>query len=323
MLVPLVAGVALYGWLWSGWAAAFRTEVAGWLPGRTVTVSGFPYRIEATADTPQLSGGSIVVFTASAARAIVNRGPWQPDLTVISSDAPRFSVAVGGVGAATAMRADIAGKTALSSIHVEAGRVARLSTVIEAASGRLGILTPALTADALEVHLREVPGRLPEPWSATLPGRGQAVISAERLRIGGGDALTLAADFAVTGAARLTDFARWADGGTIELRALSLSDAHGEVAGVAATLVPIGRTGMRIAGTITTICPEAVVAAFDGTPPPRALRLRQPLRLAFEATMKAGTDRTMTARLAGDLDNLATRARRGQEPPCPVIRGAR
>ncbi len=316
-LVPLILGLGLYWYLWSGWATAFKAEVAAWLPGSAIEVSGFPYRIEGSAANPHLDRPGPVSITASAAQAIVNRGPWQPDLTVVRTVGPRLTVAVGGKDARTAMRADVAGLTALTSINTSGGRIARLSTVIEAARGRIGIITPMLGADTLEVHLREVAGRLPEPWSPTLPAHGQAVISAERLRIGGGDALTLASDMAITGSARLTDFARWADGGTVEVRLLTLSDAHGEIVAVRATLVPVGLVSVRMAGTIDTICPEAVVAAFLNQPAPKALRLRLPVRLSFDA-VAGGIAHVNVTGVPGDL---ATRARRTQLPACPVLRG--
>lgn len=317
-LVPLIAAVGLYWLLWSGWARELKTEVAAWLPGSSVGVGGFPYRIEADVDAPKLTWGRGVVITANAAAARINRGPWQPDLTVISTTQPRFTAAAGGP--ASPLRVDAAGLSALSSVHITDGKLARLSTVIEAVRAHIGLLTPSISADSLQVHVREVPGRTNEAWSATLPERGQAVLSAERLRIGTrdhwGDALTLAANIAVTGKTRLTDYARWADGGTIEVRSLVLSDAHGEVARGAATLVPDG-AGVRLAGTIDTVCPEAVVAAFDGSASTHALRLRAPVRLTLEAAIGA----VRTVRVTGLPADLAARARLAQLPPCPVLRG--
>ena len=318
-LVPLAVGIATYWWLWQGWARDFRAEVERWVPGQAVAVSGFPYRIEAAVAQPALGRDDTIAIAARSSAAIANRGPWQPDLTVVRLVGPRLAVAVGGIAAATAMRADLAGKSALTSINVQRGAVVRLSTVVEAAAGRLGVLTPPLSADRLEVHLREVSGRLPEPWSPALPGRGQAVLAGERLRIGGGDALTLASDIAVTGRGRLTDFIGWADGGTIEVRSLTLADAHGEVARLAATLVPVGLKGVRMAGTIETVCPEAVVAAFQHVTAPPVRRLRAPVRLAFEALAGPGG----TAALRGVPGDLAARARRAQLPDCPVLRGVR
>lgn len=317
MLVPLVAAVLVYWLLWSGWADAFRNRVTAWLPGSEIAVSGFPYRIETSVGQPRLQGSDTVAYSLSASRAIINQGPWQPELTVVRTTAPRASIAVGGTRAATAMRVDLGGISALTSINVAGGRLVRLSTVIEAARGRIGVITPPLAADTLEIHLREVAGRLPEPWSPTLPGQGQAVISAERLRIGGGDALTLKSDMAITGAARLTGFARWASGGTVELRTLTLADAHGDVATVKATLAPVGLTGVRMTGTISTVCPEAVVAAFTAGPAPKALRLRAPLQLAFDASAGPAAFVNVT----GVPNDLASRPRRAREAACPVIRG--
>ena len=309
-LVPLIVAVGVYHLLWQGWARDFDAVVRGWLPATPFEVTGFPYRLEAAVSHPELKGGMVVRLFASAAQARINRGPWQADLTLVSTDYPRFSAIVGpGIGAS------FSGKSALTSIKVENARLVRMSTIVEAAKARLGFSPVAIAADSLELHLRE---RLPEamaPEMATPPPRGQMVISGQRVRFDGGDALTLAADMAVTGRDRLTDFDRWATTGTIELTRASLSDAHGEIAGITATVVPIGRRALRFAGTIDTICPANVAAAFEGRRGVAEKRLRTPLRLAFE-----GEPGTM--RLAALPDDLAQRAVRGQLPPCPVLRGA-
>lgn len=314
-LVPLVAAGLGYWYVWSGWADQFRQTVAAWLPGQSVSVGGFPYRIEASIDQPHLRLPGVVRVEATAARALVNRGPWQPDLNVVRAEQPRFLVAVDAQGQRTALQARAEGKSALTSIHLFEGRLARLSTVIEAAKVRLGFLPAPLTADTLEVHLREVPGRLPEPWSPKLPARGQMMVRGERVRIAGGDALTLAADIAVTGRARLSDYVAWADGGTIEVGRLTLSDAHGTIATLGATMVPAGRTGVRFAGTIDTVCPSTVAAAFAGAAQGGEQRLREPVRLAAEGSV----DAVGAVRVSGMPADLAMRARRAQLPPCPRL----
>jgi len=308
-LVPLAIGIAAYFWLWSGWAQQFEAAITPWLPGTQVSVGGFPYRLEAEVAAPKLAGGDIVKLTASAARARINRGPWQPDLTVISTEAPRFSAIVGpGIGAS------LTGKTAMTSVKLFDGKLARLSTVVEAARARLGFSPAEIAADSLEVHVRE---RLPEagsPTSPTGPVRGQLVVAGQRLRFDKGDALTFAADLLATGPARLDAYDRWATSGTIEVTALTLADAHGEVAKVIATIVPVGRRTLRFAGTIDTICPQGVAAAFADLPPPAEKRLRAPVRLSFAGDAGA----VVLARLPADL---ALRPVRAQMPACPVLRG--
>lgn len=308
-LVPLVVAVGLYNLMWQGWARDFDALLRGWLPGSPFEVAGFPYRLEAEIANPALTGGDIVKLFAGASRVRVNRGPWQPELTIIGADYPRFSAIVGpGIGAS------FSGKSAMTSIKVVDGRLIRLSTVIEAANARLGFTPVKIAADGLELHLRErVPGAA-APESATPPPRGQLVISGQRIRFDAGDALTMAADMTVTGPTRLTAYDRWATTGTIELSNFTLADAHGEVARVTATIVPIGHTALRFSGTIETICPASVAAAFDGLPAPAEKRLRAPLRLAFEGQPGA-------MRLTGVPSDLALRATRGQLPPCPVLRG--
>ncbi len=307
-LLPLLAGIALYWWLWSGWAAEFRGLLHAWLPDATLDIGGFPYRMEANVASPHLTGGDAVRLDASADLARINRGPWQPELTVIAADMPVFSAAV-----SPGLSVRFAGKTAVSSVHVMDGRLARLSTVIEAATARLGFTGLQIAADTLELHLRERRDAAAPAASPTAPPRGQLVIAGTRLRMGSGDALTLAADLLVTGPGRLTGYDAWAKTGTIELTALSLADAHGAVAVVKATLVPVERSGLRVSGTVQTICPASVAAAFAGMPPPVEQRLRIPVRLAFEGMAGGLTLSELPA-------DLATRPVRGQEPDCPVLR---
>jgi hypothetical protein len=310
-LVPLALAIGLYWLVWSGWAKDFGAAVESAVPAADVAVTGFPYRLETALVAPQWTAGEGVRIVASADRALVNRGPWKPELTVIRADYPKVSAIVGpGFGAS------FTGKAALTSLRIIDGRLARLSIVIEAAKARLGFTPAAITADGLELHLRE---RIPASESrdsATLPPRGQLVVKGQRLRFDNGDALTVAADMTANGAGRLTDFDRWAQDGTIEVKSLTLADAHGYVATVAATLVPMGRKGLRFAGTVETVCPANVVAAFAGEAAVAEMRLRVPVRLAFDGVAGA-------IRLSEVPDDLAMRARRGQDPACPVLRGPR
>jgi hypothetical protein len=308
-LVPLIVAVGLYYALWQGWARDFDALVRGWLPATPFEVTGFPYRLEAEVGHPEVKGGDVVRLFASAARARINRGPWQEKLTLVGADYPRFSAIVGpGIGAS------FSGKSALTSINVVGGRLVRLSSVIEAANARLGFSPVRIAADSLELHLRERQPGSESTEGATPPPRGQLVVSGQRVRFDGGDALTVAADMSVTGPARLTDYDRWVTTGTIELTRVSLADAHGEVLGISGTIVPLGRRALRFAGTIETVCPASVSAAFDGRAAPVEKRLRAPLRLAFEGEPGA-------MRLAPLPVDLGQRAIRGQQPPCPRLRG--
>ena len=310
-MVPLVVAVGLYGLLWSGWAQEFRETIATWLPAAQIEISGFPYRLEADVPNPALAGGTTVKLSATASRVRINRGPWQPELTVVAAENPAFRAIVGPL-----LSAGITGKSALTSIHVVAGRLLRFSSVVEAARLRFGMTAMPIAADSLELHLRETAPGLAAPTSATPPVRGQLIVNGQRLRLGNGDALTLAAEIAVTGAARLTNYDGWAGTGTAEIVRLTLADASGEIASASATLVPQGRIGLRYAGTVETVCPLAVAAVFAGGAAPPEKRLRLPLRLAFEGS--AGT-----VKLSGIPDNLAARPTRAQLPACPVMRGQR
>jgi hypothetical protein len=307
-ILPLLAGIGVYWYLWSGWARGFEAAIQPWLPGVPISATGFPYRLETEVENPSIHRDGTVKLSVSASRMRINRGPWRPELTVVQAIGPRFSAVV-----SEAVSANVGGREAQVSIKVENERLARLSAAISAAEARLGFLTLPLTADSLELHLRE---RDPAAAgnSPAGPPRGQFVVSGERFRIGGGDALTLAADTTITGPARLTDYDNWAASGTLELTSLTLADAHGEVASARATLVPRGRLGLRFAGTVTTVCPANVAAAFAGNPAPAEKRLRMPVRLAFSGVPGA-------VLLEGMPPDLATRPVKAQMPPCPAIRG--
>ena len=310
-LVPLVAAIAIYWLFWSSWARDFGDELGRVLPAKGVAVTGFPYRLEARVVAPDWRAGDAVQVTASADSALVNRGPWATELTVIRAEYPRFAAIVGpGFGAS------FSGKTASTSVRIIDGKLARVSSIIEAAKVSVGFLPTAITADTLELHLRVRVPAAASAASATPPPRGQLVVRGERARLDGGDALTIMANMTANGPVRLIDFDRWAEAGTIEISKLTLGDAHGTVASVAATLVPVGRKALRFAGTIETVCPATLVAAWSGVAAPKELRLRVPVRLAFDGVAGA-------VRLAGVPGDLAGRARRGQDPACPVVRGRR
>lgn len=307
-ILPLIAGIGIYWFLWSGWARGFEAALQPWLPGVPVKATGFPYRLEAEVEAPSVTRDGTVKLTASATRMRINRGPWRPELTIIQAIGPRFAAVVSPL-----VSASVNGREGQVSIKVEDGRLARLSAVVNAAEARLGFVPVPLRADSLELHLRERDAK-PAAASPAPPPRGQFVVSGERFRIGGGDALTLAANTTITGPARLTDYDTWATSGTLEVTSLTLADAHGEVASAQATVVPRGRLGLRFAGTITTVCPASVAAAFAGAPAPSEKRLRMPVRLAFSGVPGA-------VLLEGVPADLATRPVKAQMAPCPVIRG--
>lgn len=317
-LVPLVVGIGIYWSLWTGWAGDFKAALTPWLPGATIEITGFPYRLEANVTDPRITAGDTVKLGATAQAIRLNRGPWRPELTVVEARQPRFSAIVGPALAST-----IAGKAAQISIKVEnatengvsAPRLSRLSAVIESATARLGVTSATITADTLELHLRErIPGPSAPTTAPTGPPRGQLVITGKATRFAAGDPLALAADITATGAARLLAYDAWATTGTLEITGLTLSDANGEIASARATLTPVGRTGIRFAGTVSTVCPASIAAALQALPPVSELRLRAPVTLAFEGVAGA-------VRVTGIPANIATRPTRGQLPPCPMVRG--
>ena len=319
-IVPLVLGGLVYWHFWSGWRDTLRADLAAVVPGVPVVIGGFPYRLEAEVARPHYQLGGIhdedrgpedgpVGFVATADRALVNRNPWQRDLTIVRAEHIRSFVAgiKGLVGADVFGSAD----TSVSSVHLGPAGIARLSTVFTGLHATTGLFAAPVAADHFEVHLRETRARSNEAWSATPPQQAQVVLSGTGVRFGQGAPLTLDLDAGVTATSRLRDFAGWAAGGTVEIRSATLADASGEVARLAATVVPVGGT-LRLTGTVTTVCPATVRAAVDGGVAAPESRRRNPVRLAFGGTPGF----FVLAPMPPD----APTAVRGQLPPCPRLR---
>ncbi len=306
-VVPLLLGGLIYWHFWTGWRDTLRADLAQELPGAAVTIGGFPYRLEADVAAPHFALDGPVRLDLSAARARANRNPWQRDLTVVRTERPVAAVAVTGLGGATAR---LEAATSVSSVHLGASGIARLSTVFTALRAATGLFAAPVAADDFEVHLRETRARSNEAWSATPPQQAEVVLEGTRVRFGAGAPLTLAVEAGITATAPLRDLAGWAAGGTVEIHSAVLSDASGEVARLVASAVPAGG-GLRVSGTVTTVCPAAVGAAVAGTAAPVEARLRNPVRLAFGGVPGAFT---LAALPAG-----APTAVRGQLPPCPRL----
>ncbi len=306
--VPLIIGGLVYWHFWSGWRDTLRADLAAVLPTKTVTIGGFPYRLEADVASPRYTLGGPLRLTLDAVRAKANRNPWQRDLTVVRTESPAVSAAINGLAGAV-VHATAA--TGVTSVRVGAAGIARLSTVLTGFTATTALFAAPITATMFEVHLRETRARSNEAWSATPPQQAQVVLSGTGVRFGGGASLTFALDAGITATARLRNFAGWSQGGTVEIREATLRDATGEVARLTASIVPVGGT-LRMTGTVTTVCPAAVAAAVDGTVAPRESRRRTPVRLALN-----GTPGFFVLAL---VPNDTSTAVHGQSPPCPRLR---
>ncbi len=305
-LLPLLLGLAAYGMAWRGWAEGFEGTLARWFPGRSAVATGFPYRLEAELTGVERRHDGAVRLGVRADRLRLNRGPWRPELTVFQGQGVALDAALGPLAAR------VAAASGNASLKLAGNRLDRLSLVLPGARGNAGF-GPDFTAASLELHGRErTPGAAADP--AQPQPRGQLVIGATGLRLGTGAALALEADLVVRGHGRLTDYTAWAGDGVIDMAA-TVRDASGEVLKLDASIVPLG-TALRLAGTITTVCPLAVQALLAGTPAPAEWRLRAPVRLALESALPAGG----AVALSGIPADLATRARRRQMPACPALR---
>ena len=70
-LIPLAAGIAIWGWLWQGHEARLKADLAQVLPtGTKLETGGFPYRLEARIEPADILFDD-VALSASAKAAVV------------------------------------------------------------------------------------------------------------------------------------------------------------------------------------------------------------------------------------------------------------
>ena len=311
-LIPLAIGLAAYWFYWSGERDAFRAQLATVFGADTsMTLGGFPYRLEATVGPIFLRhDGSETFGQVSAEQIVLNRQPWRRQLTIASMRQPRIQLTVPPIGGA---RLDVEAATSLSSLRRDGERIARLSNVFQDARIWLAILPVPVHAKSFEAHLRETPSDPPAigTRAPTPPEQAQVVLSGAEVRIGEGDPLTLAAEIGVTDERALASVADWRRGGTVEIKRLTLRDDKTSYVDLNATLAALPNGRLTLSGTIETICPQALRAAFFGRPAPTELRARRPVRFGIRGEI---------GRLELVEPDLSRVPVRSQEPPCPVLR---
>jgi len=313
-LVPLAAGILVWFILWGGHRDRLVADMQQLLPaGTEIATSGFPYRLVANVKPLDIGRDDVAVSSRlQAAEISVNRQPWQPNRHVMNLST---SVAQLAIKPFPGARVRIAADKAQASLRLEDGRIARLSAVWEMPEITTGLLPVPITATSFEAHFRETPGNGGSGASPRLPTQDQLVMAGTALRLGGGDPLKLSLDSEITARGPVRSFATWGDGGTVEIRSLTLADATGEVVRMQATVVPGGSGALRIAGTIETVCPANVRAAIAGLPPVSEKRARKAVLLPFEGSLPGNI-----AIPAADPDRPPPPVR-GQEPACPRLRG--
>ncbi|MFN7176941.1 MAG: 1-acyl-sn-glycerol-3-phosphate acyltransferase [Thermaurantiacus sp.] len=312
-LVPLVAfGI---GWwlVWDGYRDRLVAEVSGLVPeGTRIESGGWPYRLAVRVSPVAADRQDVALVTALEASAItVHQVPWQPNRMVLNLDGPRGSARLTPLsGAFVRVRAP----SAQASLRREGGRILRLSSVWERAEIESGLVAAPVRAEAFEAHLRETPANLPSGTAPRGPTQASFVLRGRDMRFAGGDPLVVIVEADVTASRPVASLAGWVEDGTVELGRVTISDHHGEVARLEATLVPDGRGGLTIAGTVETVCPASVRAALAAAAPVSELRARRPVTLPLSGTLPGGV---MVP--AADPGRPPPPVR-GQEPPCPRLR---
>jgi hypothetical protein len=314
-LIPLGVGILVWAFLWRGYEAAFEADLAKLLPpGTAIEASGFPYRLEASvAPFDVTHHDSALALVGKAAEVTVNRVPWQRDRQVVNL---RDSVLEARLKPLQGAVARIESGVAQASLRTDDARIARLSIVWQKPQIQTGLFATPAVAEQLELHLRETPskGKAPKTAGPLLPTQAQIVLAGTNMRFGSGAPLALALNADLTAAVPITSLAGWTQGGTAEIRSITLSDATGEVARLTATVVPDGDGALRVAGTIETVCPMSVRAMVGGTAPVAELRTRKPERIAFSGILPGG----ITAEPRDPAK--PSPPVRGQEPACPRLR---
>ncbi|MFC3711653.1 hypothetical protein ACFOMD_03665 [Sphingoaurantiacus capsulatus] len=311
-LIPLAVGLGAYWWYWDGERAIFEQALTGVL-AEPAAVGGFPYRLEAGLPSVRFRHDGQYRFSVEAETGQLNRQPWKQDLTSIGLLKPKVVWSAPGLDGAVFQVESAEGH---ASLRLDGTRIARLSAVHNDARVTLPLLRATATAPSFEWHFRETPATAdPASRAPTFPEQAQVVLVADAIRFGGGDPLNLSAQLGVTSAAPVWDFAGWRQGGTVELRSLTLSDGHGDILNASATGVAGSADPLRVSGTIRTVCPLTVQAALAGTPAPaREYRTRKEVSFAF-----GGIGRDVQALLPPE--GLPKLPLRQQEPPCPKIVG--
>lgn len=312
-LIPLLLGVVVWGFVWRGYAARFEEDLRQVLPADVaIDASGFPYRLEARLEGVRLSHADAALSLGlTADEATINRVPWQRERQVITVSKSEAQAALGPLAGA---RVTVDAPEAVASLRMDGSRIARLSAVWQKPAITAGLIGLPMTADSFEAHLRETPADAGTAAAGPrLPTQAQLVLAAQALRFGEGAPLKLALDSELTAPGPISSLTGWAQGGTVEIRAATLSDSTGDVARLSATLVAEGDR-LRLAGTVETVCPATVRAAIAGTPAPTEMRSRVAETIAIGGTLPGGV--TAAPRDPAKPPPPV----RGQQPPCPALR---
>jgi 1-acyl-sn-glycerol-3-phosphate acyltransferase len=312
-LLPLFAFGVGWWFIWDGYRDRLVEEVARLVPaGTRIESGGWPYRL-AVRIAPVATGArdDALATTLTADAITVHQVPWQPNRMVLNLESPAAEARLSPLsGADIRVRAP----SAQASLRRDGSRILRLSSVWEQAEIESGLVAAPMRAERFEAHLRETPASAAQGKAPRGPAQASFVLRGSGMRFSGGDPLAIVVEADVTASRPVTSLAGWAQDGTIELGRITVSDSHGEIARIEATVVPDGRGKLTVAGTVETVCPATVRAALAADPPVSELRARRPVTLPLSGTLAGGT-----VVPPADPDRPPPPVR-GQEPPCPRLR---
>ncbi len=305
-LAPLLIGLSVYYFYWRGEADGLGAAIES-VTGQKVTVTGFPYRLNAHMQGLNVErGGAETSARFVAGESEIGSGPFRSGLYV----GYMRDVRIDADGGLPNISARISAPEARGSLRV-GDLIERMSVRFERAAVEMPLFTAPVPARELELHFRETPNPTPSA-GATPPGQAEARIAgifdlpaARNVRLG--------LPLVVTASAPLLSLTQWRDGGTVEIRNGDIGIGDAQLAIFDATIAALPDGSLSIAGTVTTDCPATVEALFAGQPAPaEEFRTRRPAKLALGGALAEPSLRRLETASGGRVRN--------QEPPCPVLR---
>jgi hypothetical protein len=282
LLAIIAALVGIYALWWAVQLRAFKADIAALtrdsaafeLTAKHLDYGGFPYRLELTAtDVTLTRARPDYKLSVTAPKIVLIRQPWDREFVLGAITNPDLRLSA-------QLKPELAPVTASAegaqlSLRVSDKGVRRLSVTFSKYQGTLPWSSKQITASNLEFHGREFVAHDPLPkWlpdNPTPPAIFEIYMSGDNVMLERGP-FKLAARAEVTanpkyphGYARLTDWAR--DGGTVELRALSLD--RGTISdSVARGTVSLDATNQLMGGlTVDTGCASWLYQMLDQPAP--------------------------------------------------------
>jgi hypothetical protein len=283
LLAVMAALVGLYGLWWFAQLRAFKKEIAALanphaaveMKAKTISYSGFPYRLELQAhDVTLTRARADYAITLQAPEMTLIRQPWQHGFYLGALVKPVVHLSARLQPAFADMTASADG--AQLSLRSGARGLSRLSVTFENFTSTLPWSPKKLAAGHIEFHGREFVAHDPIPvWKPTAPTPPplfELYMSGETVMLDRGPFI-LTARAEITGDPKLphgpATLADWqAQGGTLEVRGLNLDRGTISDSFMQGTFSLGSGNRVQGAASIDTGCVSWLYALLDTAPPP-------------------------------------------------------